>query len=232
VDIDLTDGKNRAEDALQPRATCPRTRRSSRMWRGARRDAARADIIAAAALMAVGDRVAAADLSQAAGLRSGSCGPSLGSRVVAVVAVGLSVGGARPAAAATVVATTASLRSRAPEPDPTPAKDATRFGRGTWLDHVRRRPAGGGPADRAVPRLRVAAVAEPAGAGAGVVVEAWPLGGPQGDADERAGHRRGVVHIGGGIKTVRVVATETPWTLRATGTTRRVVVTTEPCDGV
>jgi hypothetical protein len=150
--------------------------------------------------------------------------------LVALVAVGLSVGGARPAAAASVPVSAPVIE--APQPDPSPAKHSTRFGKGTWLDMC------GGDLLVAAPLAELFPgygwLASP---NLPVQVQEWSV--KRGRWVVRKvmltnsrGIAASVVHIGGGIKKVRVVATETPWTLRATGLTRRVVVTTEPCDGV
>jgi hypothetical protein len=44
------------------------------------------------------------------------------------------------------------------------------------------------------------------------------------------GYARGLVRVGGGVDYLRVVHPRDSWTKPATGTTRRVVVTTEPID--
>jgi hypothetical protein len=50
--------------------------------------------------------------------------------------------------------------------------------------------------------------------------------------DTADGRANGIVHVGGGVKYLRVVHPADVWTLAATGAKRRVVVTTEPlrCD--
>jgi hypothetical protein len=232
VDIDLTDGngKHRAED-VQPRGYV--SSHQTQLEHVARELGAMrlaADIIAEGGGASVGDRAAAADISLRAGAAARVIRAIATGALVALVAVGLSVGGARPAAAATVPASAPAIEG--PQPDPTPAKDATRFGRGTWLDMCGGDLLVAAPLTELfpgfgwlpTPNLPVQVQEWSARRGRWVVRKVM--------LTNSRGIAASVVHIGGGIKRVRVVATETPWTLRATGTTRTKVVTTEPCDGV
>jgi hypothetical protein len=106
VDIDLTDGKHRAEDALPAGYVPSHQTQLAHVAQELGAMRITADIIAKGD-GSVADRVAAKDLSQRAGAAQRLLRAIAGGALVALVAVGLSVGGARPAAAA-----------EAPQPDP------------------------------------------------------------------------------------------------------------------
>jgi hypothetical protein len=143
TEIDLTDGngKHRAED-VQPGGFVP-----SHLAAPALRGSA-ATILEYAATE-IGGMVLAADLighgesiagDRAAARTIGESGRQVqrllralaAGALVALVAVGLSVGGARPAAAATVPASVPATES--PEPDGPTVQHRTAFQRGYWFD--------------------------------------------------------------------------------------------------
>jgi hypothetical protein len=239
VDIDLTDGngKHRAED-VQPGGFVP-----SHLAAPALRGSA-ATILEYAATE-IGGMVLAADLighgesiagDRAAARTIGESGRQVqrllralaAGALVALVAVGLSVGGARPAAAATVPASVPAIE--APQPDPAPVRDRTAFGKGTWLDLGCGNLAVSAPLREFVPSV-------------GWLPSPWTTVQVQEYSVKRGrwvlrktlttnsrGVAAGTLHLGGGWHTVRVVHPGSPWTLPTTGSTRRVDVSDEALD--
>jgi hypothetical protein len=148
-----------------------------------------------------------------------------------LVAVGLvfAPGGTPTASAATVAAPVASME--APQPDPLPLfpRHPARFDRGLWVDL--------GSGDVAVS----APLRELVGS-LGWLPSPWAVVNVQQlrrgrwvtvarlQTDTADGRANGIVHVGGGVKYLRVVHPADVWTLATTGAKRRVVVTTEPFD--
>jgi hypothetical protein len=153
-----------------------------------------------------------------------------------VVGLGaLSVGFSPAASAATAGKTWSSASAvpaiESPEPDPVPhppVKHRTAFAKGAWFNQ------GGGV-------LFVAAPLNEFVPSCGWVPSPWSPVQVQVLRKGRwvvartlvtrsSGYASGMVRLGGGLHTVRVVHPGSLWTLRTVGTTRRVVVTTEPMD--
>lgn len=223
-EIDLTDGhgKHRAEDVLPAGYTPSHQTQLEYIAQGL------GEIRAGAAT--IDSPIAEMIGAEASQLQRIVRAIASGALVVALALVAAVAAPSAPAQAATVAATASTPAIEGPEPDPSPAKHATRFGKGTWLDACNGDLLVAAPLAelfpgvgwQASPDLPVQVQEFSVKRGRWVIRKVM--------LTNARGVAVSVVHIGGGIKTVRVVATETPWTLRATGTTRKVNVTTEPCD--
>jgi hypothetical protein len=147
--------------------------------------------------------------------------------LVALVAVGLSVGSARPAAAATVPVSASATES--PEPDTGIVQHPTKFGRGLWFDQCNGDEFVAAPLLELTPRYGW--LPSP---WERVIVQESTRRGIRTRATltrtNAEGLARGTFHIGGGVHYLRVLHPADLWTLGTVGTWRRIVVTTEPCD--
>jgi hypothetical protein len=243
VDIDLTDGKDKGRHA-QPNGYVP-----SHLAEPALRDRDQQRTALEYAAIELGEIRAGADVIR----RADGNGPTarnarataareieetatrvqrllraiVGGALVALVAVGLSVGGARPAAAATVPASAPAIE--APQPDTGIVQHSTKFGRGVWFDQ------GNGDLYVGAPLFELTArygwLPSPWET---VVVQESTRRGIRTRAiltrTNAEGIARGLFHIGGGVHYLRVLHPADLWTLGTVGTWRRVVVTTEPLD--
>jgi hypothetical protein len=152
---------------------------------------------------------------------------TLGTAVIAAVAltgIGIANGGAANAS-------TVRPSMEAPQADPVVVvcpRHSTVFARGVWLDMGRGKVYVNAPLRELVPGIGwVPAYA------AEVDVQKLTAGHWATVARLKTnayGVARGLVKVGGGVDYLRVVHPRDRWTTSATGTTRRVVVTTEPLD--